>query len=165
MVGVHGGKTDVGRVLGEAHGSEAPPGIGADLIGGHDRIAQPRDLQWDDALGVGPRPHLAVPVVPGSYARQAELGVLAAGEHGAGEPGEQRGEVERRLDAADVHVPDALVDVPAAAAHLVEAGRLHAPLVLGSTHDGVEAHVGVVVALVEPHLGTFVGLDHPGRPV
>ena len=43
------------------------------------------------------------------------------------------GKAHRRRDPGQVHVLDPGVDVPAAAAHLVEVGRLHRPLVLRSS--------------------------------
>ena len=60
---------------------------------------------------------------------QRELGVVGELlEPLAGEAGEERREAQRRVHAVDVHVGDAGVDVPRAAAHLVEAGRLEAVL-------------------------------------
>ena len=56
------------------------------------------------------------------------------------------------------------LDVEAARAHLVEAGRLHAPLLAGPAHHGVEPDVGVVVPLEDPGLGPVVLLDDRGRP-
>ena len=130
VVGVHRGQVEVVHALGEGDGLEPALGVAAD-VGRRDLgVAQPRELQRDDALGVGAGPHLVVPVVPRPHAGEAELGILAARERGAGEPGDERREAQRRPDAGDVHVGDAGVDVPAALAHLVEARRLHRPLVL-----------------------------------
>ena len=77
---------------------------------------------------------------------------LAAREHRAREPGDERREAERRPDAGEVHVGDAGVDVPAALAHLVEARRLHAPLVLRPADHRVEPDVREQLVLVGPRL-------------
>ena len=140
-------------------------GVGAHEVGGHLRVAQPGDLRGDDAPGVGAGPHLVVPVVPRVDAGQAELGVLRLREHRAAEPGDERREAHRRADAGQVHVGDAGVDVPAAAAHLVEVGRRHRPLVAGPADHRVEADVRVDVALVGPHLAAVVAGDDLRRPV
>ena len=57
----------------------------------------------------------------------------------AAEPGERR-EAHRREDAVAVHVADALVDVVRAGAHLGEADRVEAPLLLGPLDHRVQAH-------------------------
>ena len=83
----------------------------------------------------------------------------------AGEAGQERREVQRRVDAVEVHVLDALVDVPRAAAHLVEAGRLEAVLGHRSADDRVEADVRQRLAVVHPGLAAVVGVDDPRRAV
>ena len=85
-------------------------------------------------------------------ARETELGILALREDRAREAGDQRREAQRCVDAVEVHVGDARVDVVAAAAHLVEARRLHAPLVLRPADDGVEPDLRVEAVLVDPGL-------------
>ena len=64
---------------------------------------------------------------------------------------------------AAVHVGDAGLDVEAPGPHLVEARRLHRPLVTGPPDDGVEPDVRVEVALVDPGLRAPVGLDEGRR--
>ena len=59
----------------------------------------------------------------------------------AGEPGQRRGEVQRRVDAVDVHVGDAGIDVPGAPAHLVEALGLERRLGNGPADDRVQPDV------------------------
>jgi 3-(3-hydroxy-phenyl)propionate hydroxylase len=86
MARVQGGKPQLGRELGKADSLEAPCSIPADLVGGQRRVVQPCDLQRDDALGVATRPDLQVPVIPRPHAGQAQLRVLALGEHGTAEP-------------------------------------------------------------------------------
>ena len=128
-------------------------------------VGQPGQLQRDDALGVRARPHLEVPVVEGAQAGQAEVLVLRPRVDGAAEARHERGEAQGGPDAGPVHVRDAGLDVEAARAHLVEAGRLHAPLLPGPPHHGVEPDVGVAVALEDPALRPVVLLDDAGRAV
>ncbi len=91
--------------------------------------------------GCGAAPLVDVPVVVGLHDGEREVLVVGGGEQAAAEAGERR-EAHRAEHAAGVHVLDALVDVPAAGAHLVEGGRLDAVLLLGATGDGVEPDVG-----------------------
>ena len=66
VIGVNGGQSEVDRVLREAHGFETALGVAAH-VGRRDlRVAQPRELQRDDAVGVRPGPFVDVPVVPRS---------------------------------------------------------------------------------------------------
>ena len=55
------------------------------------------------------------------------------------------------------------VDVPCAAAHLVEAGGIEGPLVERLPDDGVEADLVMLLAVPEPVLGTAVVLGHDAR--
>ena len=82
-----------------------------------------------------------------------------------GGEGRERGEVHRGQDAAGVHVLDPLVHVVAAGSDLVEALRLEAVLLLGSTGHGVERR-GLHDDLAErPDVGALVVADQLGRPV
>ena len=88
------------------------------------------------------------------------LGGVRPGVPLAGEPREGRREVERRVDAVEVHVAHAGVDVVRAGAHLVEADRLEAALLHRATDDRVETHLVVALAVVEPVLHPrLVGFD------
>ena len=118
----------VGR-LGERHRLEPARRVAADLLRADLGVEEVRDLQRDHASGRVRRPVLDDPVVPGPHAGQRELGVVGELlEALARESGEERREAHRRVDAVHVHVGDAGADVPRAAAHLVEAGRLEAVL-------------------------------------
>ena len=55
---------------------------------------------------------------------------------------------------------DALVDVPGALAHLIEAGRLEAVLIDRSSDDRVEADVGHLLAVEKPRLAAIRAFDH-----
>ena len=165
VVGVHRRQPEVVHALGERDRLEAALGV-APHVGGRDLgIAQPHELQRDHALRVRAGPHLVVPVVPRAHAREPELGVVAARERDAGEPGDERREAEARPDAGDVHVGDAGVDVPAALAHLVEARRFHRPLVLRTADHRVEPDVREQLVLVGPRLLAVVELDQARRAV
>ena len=110
------------------------------------------------------RPLLDHPVVPRAHARQREIGIVGELlEPLTGEPGEERREAERRVHAVQVHVGDAGADVPRAAAHLVEAGRLEAVLGDGPAHDRVEPDVGHLLALEHPRLAAVGALDDARR--
>ena len=106
-----------------------------------------------------------MPVVPGPQRRETEFGVVALPEHRAREPSDQGGEVQRCPDSGEVHVGDAGVDIPTAAAHFVEAGGLHTPFLFWPADDGVESDVRIAAALVMPHLGAVVGLHDLRRAV
>ena len=98
-----------------------------------------------------------------AQAGEAELLVVAVGEDRAREAGDERREAQRRVDAVEVHVADASLDVPAAAPHLVEAGGLHAPLRLRPARDRVQPDLRVEAVFVHPGLAALVGRDHAGR--
>jgi hypothetical protein len=165
VVGVHRRQREVVHALGERDRLEAALGVTTHVVGRDHRIAQPHELQRDDALGIRARPHVVVPVVPRAHAGEAELVVLALRERDAREPGDERREAQAGPDAGDVHVGDAGVDVPAALAHLVEARRLHAPLVVRPAGDRVQPDVGEEVVLVRPRLLPVLELDQLGGGV
>ncbi len=154
-----GGQLQLGGELGEADRLEPPGRVGPHFAGGDLDVGQPGQLQGDDALGVCPRPHLEVPVVEGAQAGQAEVRVRRPRVDRATEPRHEGREAQRGPDAGAVHVVNAGVDVEAAGPHLVEAGRLHAPLRPRPPHDGVEPDVGIVPSLEDPALGPVVLLD------
>ena len=160
-----GGQVQPRRELREADRLEPAGRVGPHLRRGDVDVGQPRQLQRDDALGPVGRPHVDVPVVEGAQAGQAELLVLGPRVDGTAEARDERGEAERGPDAGPVHVLDAGGDVEAARAHLVEAGRVHAPLVAGPADDRVQADVGVAVALEDPGLRSVGLLDHLRRAV
>jgi hypothetical protein len=87
-------------------------------------------------------PLVDVPVVVGLQNAVSVLRVLGCplGEQLAVELDEGP-EAQRRQNAVHVHVVDAGVDIVGGLAQVVEARRLHAPLVLGASNDGIEADV------------------------
>ena len=149
------------------NGSQCPEcGVLPDHVGSDVRVEQPRDLARDDAVGVRTGPRLEVPVVPRPDRRHGQLGIVGDGlEPLPGEPGEERREVDRGVDAVEVHVGDPGVDVPRAPAHLVEAGRLEAVFRHRPADDRVEADVGELGAVVDPGLAAAVELDDARGPV
>jgi hypothetical protein len=56
---------------------------------------------------------------------------------------------------------NSLVDIPGAPPHLIEAGRLHPPLLDGATDHRVESDVGELGTVVEPSLASVLFLDYP----
>ena len=84
-------------------------------------------------------------------ARATSLSV-GAGEELAAELREG-GEAHRAEHAVGVHVPDPLVDVVAAGAHVVEGGGLDAVLLGRAADHRVEPDVGDLVAVVDPDVG------------
>ena len=139
-----------------------PRAVAPDLLGAELGVGEPRDAEGDDALGVGRVPLLEQPVVPGARDGEAELGVGALREDPPAEAGDHRREVERRPHAVDVHVADAGVDVPAPAAHLVEAERLDLDGLRSPARHRVHADLRVAVAVELPHLVALGRLHHPG---
>ena len=135
-----------GRELREAHGLVATIRIRTDLTRRDLDVGQPGQLQRDDPLGMGRSPHLHVPVVERPQAGQSKRRVLRPRVHGPAEPRHERGEAEGGPDAAPVHVDHSRLNVVTPRPHLLEARRVHAPLVLRSAHHGVEPDVGVEVS-------------------
>ena len=160
-----GREAELGRELGETHRLEAPCRVGPHFRRGQRDVLEPGQLEGDDAFGVGSRPRLEVPVVEGAQAGQSELGILSPRVDGTAETRHQRREAQSGPDPGPVHVLNSGLDVEAARPHFVEARRLHAPLVAGAADHGVQADVGVAVALEDPGLGAVVLLDHPGGGV
>ena len=146
---------------------EAARGVGPDLGRALLGVEQPRQLQRDDAAGVCAGPHVELPVVGRAHDRARELGIADAELVALPrEAGERRREAQRRVHAVEVHVVDARVDVIGTAPHLVEARGIERPLVQRLAHDRVEAHLEVLLAVVEPVLGGAVVLaHHAGRGV
>ena len=135
-------------------------GVAPDLLRRDLRIAEVRDLVRDEAVGVRAAPRLEVPVVVRADRGERELvGVGPHREPLADEAGQERREAQRRVHAVDVHVGDARVHVPRAAAHLVEARRLEAVLARRPADDRVEPDVGELLALPHPRLAAVVGGD------
>ena len=87
----------------------------------------------------------------------AELRITHAKKPLAAEPEHHRRESERRVDAVDVHVAHALVDVPRAATHLVEAdGRATEWSVECATRRRVATDIGLEPAVDQPELSTVL---------
>src|SRR5438270_10833 len=116
------------------------------------------------SIGTHPMPPSDIATFNSGYGT-AQLGVGALREHTAAEAGDHRREVERRPHAVDVHVVDAGVDVPAAAAHLVEAEGLDLHRLRPATGDGVHAHLAVDLAVELPDLVAPLVDDDSGRPL
>src|SRR5262249_61762324 len=105
------------------------------------RVPDGGDGERNEAAGDGAAPLVDVPVVVRLGEREGGLLVVEGGEQAAGEAGE-RGEVERPEDTVGVHVEDALLDVEAALADLLEAGRVDAVLLGRPARHRVEPDVG-----------------------
>ncbi len=91
-----------------------------DLRRGQDRVPQRDEGLGNEALGVGGRPLVEHPVVPGPHAGQRQVPVGRLQELGAPETGEL-GEEELGLHAVFVHGHHPLVDVEGCGRHVVEA--------------------------------------------
>ncbi len=166
VVGVDARQAEHRRVLAERHGVKAAVGVLVDHLRAELGGEQPRQLAGNNAVGVRARPDVEMPVVPGADAGQREV---AIGGHLLqplpGEAGQKRGEVERGVDTVEVHILDALVDIPCAPAHLVESHGFEAVLRHRPPDHRVEADVGQFPAVVHPGLAPGVGVDDFGRPV
>ena len=119
------------------------------LLGGRLGTPDHRQAERDEPARVLAAPLVDVPVVVRPHHRGRDLVVLGGSEDAAREP-RHRGEAQRTEEATGVHVLDALVDIPTAFAHLVEAGRLDAVLLPRPACDGVQPDVGDLVLVVVP---------------
>jgi len=153
-------------VLAEGDGVESALGILVDHLGAQLGIQQPWQLAGDDPFGVRACPDIQVPVVPSANRGQRQLSIAGHQlQPLAGEPGQEGREVQRRVDAVQIHVSDALVNIPSAPAHFVETDRFEAVLGDGSPDHGVETDVGQFLIVVDPCLSTVVGVDDVRCPV
>ncbi len=149
----------VGR-LRERGGAEASLGVAPDLLGRDRGIAQVRDLVRDEPTRVRAAPGFEVPVVVRADRRERELVVVRPQRQAlAHEAGKERREAQGHVDAVDVHVADARVDVPRAAPHLVETRRLESVLARRPSDHRVEADVRQRLVLPDPGLAAVVGRD------
>ena len=107
-----------------------------------------------------------MPVVPCPHRGERQIAVRShLLQPLAGETWQKRRKVQRCVDAVEVHVLDALVNVPGAPAHLVEAHRLEAVLRDRAPDDGVEADVRQHLVVIDPGLAAIGGVDDFGRPI
>jgi hypothetical protein len=111
-------------------------------------------------------PLFEVPLIPRPHRGQSQLRILGhLLEALAGEARKKRRKVHRGVDPVEVHVVDALVDIPRPTAHLVETGRFHPPLVDRATDHRVEPDVGELGTVVEPGLAPIIFFDHAGGTI
>ena len=166
VAGVDARQSEHRRVLAERDGVEATLGVLADHLRAEFGVQQPGQLARNDPAGIRPGPHVEVPVVPGAHRGQRQVAILGhLLQSLAGEARQERGKVQRRVDAVEVHVLDALVDIPGAPAHFVEADRFEAVLRHRPTDDGVEADIRQLLIVVDPGLAAVVGVDDFRRAV
>ena len=153
-------------VLAERHRAIPAFGVLVDHLRADFGVEQPRQLAGNDPIGVGAGPRLDVPVVPCPDRRHRKVAVLGdLLQSLAGKTWKERGEIQRRVHTVEVHVLDTLVDIPCAAAHFVEPGRLEAVLGHRSSDDRVEANVGQRLPVVHPGLTAVIRVDDPRRAV
>ena len=156
------GPAELDRVLGERDRVAALRGDAVHLVGHELRVPDGRDRQRDEAARVRAAPLVDVPVVVGPQHVEAHVEVLRAAEQLAAELHEAR-EAHRAEQAVAVHVVDPLVDVVAAVADHVVAGRLDVVLLGRPPGDGVEPDVGDLAALVDPDVDAVVLVHALGR--
>ena len=132
------------------------------LVGHELRVPDRRDRQRDEPARVRAAPLVDVPVVVRAQHVQPHVEVLRPREQLAAELHEAR-EAHRPEHAVAVHVVDALVDVPAALADLVERGGLDAVLLGGLAGDGVQPDVRDLGILVDPYVGAVVAVHELRR--
>ena len=156
---------DAVRLLRQRDGDEAARRVATDLLGAQVGVAEERDAERHDARRMARVPLVEEPVVPRLRDREPELGIGATREHGSAEPGDLAREVDRRPHAVDVHVTDTRVDVVATEPHVLEAGRLHPPVLLGPADDRVQPDLEVDLAVELPDLVALDRLDHLRRQV
>ena len=77
-------------------------------------------------------------------------------EHAAAKSGDHRRKVHRRPDTVDIHVANALIDIPASFSHITEFGWLQILHALASASDGVHADLRKPLAFKFPNLVTVL---------
>lgn len=166
VAGVDAGQAEHRRVLAEGHGVKASFGVLINHLRAEFGVQQPGQLARNDAVGVRARPDLEMPVVPGLYTGQGEVTIVRQLlQPLAGESRQERREVERGVDAVEVHVFDAFMDIPSAPAHFVESYRLEAVLGHRPPDHRIEPDIGQLPAVVHPGLSPGVGVHDARRPV
>ena len=152
--------------LGEAQRPEAALGVGPHHLGRQLRVEQPRDLDRDDATGVGAGPHLVVPLVPRLDARQAQRRVLRSREHRSWRtPRSATGSrPTRRCPRSSMSAMRASMSQQPRRISSKLAGSIdHSSL--GRPTTAFSPTLGYMAVLVVPRLAAAVEVHHPGRPV
>ena len=159
---MNGGEAERLGVLAERDRPEAAPGIAPHFGGGHLGVEQPWDLAGHEPRRMRPDPRLEVPVVEGAGDGERQLRIAHAQlQPVAAESRQRGGEIDRGVHAVEIHIAHSGVDVPGAAAHLLEPHRL-----VGALFDRPSRHRGqsdlrVELAVVEPGLPAPDIVDHP----
>ena len=157
-------EAELSRELGEGDRLAATSGVPSDLGRRDLGVVEPRDLTGDQPVGIRARPHLDVPVVPGLDRGERKLLVREALEADSGEA-DERGEVQRRVDAIDVHVGDPFVHVVGASTDHFEPRRLDEDAVLLLPGDSVDRDLRQHGAVEHPGVIAIGRLHHAGRAV
>ncbi len=145
----------VRRVLGERDRVASLRGVAPHLGRHRLRVPDRREHERDEPAGRASAPLVDVPVVVRLQHREPGFEIGGAAEQLSTEVRERR-EAHRTKDTVHVHVADAVADVEAARADLLERRRLHPVLVGWSAGNGVEPDVRDLVAVVDPDVAAVV---------
>ncbi|CAB4372883.1 unannotated protein [freshwater metagenome] len=107
--------------FGKRHSLKAPLGIATNFLGPEHGVKQPWDLTRHNAPRMGARPLFKMPVSPCTSRRHSEFDIIRGRLQSlTAETWQERREVHRRVDAIEIHVGDAGIDVPSTASHLIK---------------------------------------------
>lgn len=148
------------RLFRQGNRGEAARRIAANLGGTFFRVGEVGDPQRDNPLGVGAVPFLEKPIVPGLNAGEAESRVFGFREQGAPESGDAGREVDRGVNASDIHIVNPCVNIPATPANFIEARRFDPVILARAPGDSHEAHLKIRLVLDHPDFMAFGGFDH-----
>ena len=153
------------RLLRKGHRSESPFCITPDLLGPLLGVRQEGDAQGNDPLGIRQVPFFEKPVVPRANTRHAQFAILGFGKERASKARHAGRKIHRGPDPPDVHVLDAVVDLPAARANFIEPGGFDSVILARTPRNTHEPHLEIRLALEFPDFVPLVGLDHSGSAV
>ena len=160
VAGVDARKAQFFRLV-EEREHVAPAGsIAANLVGGQLCVAEPGDGEWHHPVGIRTGPVLDRPVVPGLHRSEPKIMVLGLHEARTAEAGHHRRETHRGVHAGEIHVRDAVVDIPTTATHVLEPRRIHRVLRRRAARDGVGTGDRDEPVLQLPVLGAIGVLDN-----
>ena len=166
VAGVHGGATQLGRVLRECDGVAALVGAATDLGGGELGIPQGNQRERNEPPDAGAAaPLVDDPVVVDLQTREGEFLVVALEEALPAESGEDVRVVDGRLDVVEVHVLEACGLVVGARAEVLVGGGHVALFFARDAGGAVQQAGGDLGVLEQPDVAELAVVGAAGEAV